>query len=129
MPDPVEVMAALDAAASELDQLSRDLAGVERALEPLAEWYDLMLEGTAAQLWDQYTTGEISRLPGEDVRKALAHRALREDQERAAQLARYGKLSASRKRLQRRIEDIKSATSANQSILSALKIEMEATRR
>lgn len=122
-------MNSLDAASMELDNLSRTLAEVDREIEPLAEWYDLMLEGTAAQLWDDYTEGKITRLPGEDVRKALAHRAIRADQERAAKLSRYGKLNASRKRLKSRIEELRGTVSAKQSILSALKVEMEATRR
>lgn len=125
--NPQDVIAALDAAALELDGLSRALGHVEAQLGPLQAWHASVVEATACDLWDRYTAGTISRLPGEDVRVALAHRTIRETEEGATRLSSLGELEANRRRLMARVSDVRTAVMAQQSILAALREEMRAT--
>lgn len=126
--DPHTIMVSLDGMAAELDGLSKRLAAVEREREPLQAWHDLVLEAVAVDLWRQYTDGATKRLPGEDVRVALAHERMRQDADGTVRLTTLGTLSAERRRLQARADDLRGAISARQSILAMLKLEVQATR-
>lgn len=121
MAEPAQVMATLDALATELGTRSAELADVERQLEPVEIDYEDFVEAFVAGMFESHE----GRLPGEDVRRSLAHQRLRE--ERPELLGRYRKLTRSRKRLQARIDTVSKAVGAQRSILSALKVEMEAT--
>jgi hypothetical protein len=118
---PAEVMATLDTLAREVDQRSRELADVERTLAPVEDRYD---DGYEDFIGGMFDSEDGKRLPGEDVRRALYHRDLRAKD--AALLGEYRKLNRSRKRLEKRIQSLKSAVDAQRSILSALKVELEA---
>lgn len=125
-PDPHLVMDELDKAAKDYDSLSKLLSEAEERIAPLNRWYELVVEQTAVDLWDQYTTKKITRLPGEDVRLALAHREMRGTEDGARNLAALGDLRATRKRLMREIDEKGRSINARQSILSALKEELRA---
>jgi hypothetical protein len=112
----------LDGIASELDGLSKDLAGVERRLEPLQRAYDDEFADFEAGMFDAWEKGD-GKWPGEDTRERLFRRTLPADDR-----ARYDALHASRKRMEKRIGTLKAAADAQRSVLSALKVEMEATR-
>jgi hypothetical protein len=122
MAEAVEVMAKLDALAVELDQRSSQLAQVERDLDPVEERYTDFYEGFVAGMFEDE---DSKRMPGEDVRRALAHKYLKNSDPEL--LGNYRRLTRQRDRLKRRIETLGKAASAQQSILSALKREMEAT--
>lgn len=74
--EPVQVVQRLNALAGQLEERGSDLAKIRRKLEPVEQKYDEHMEGFVAGLWDQYAKGEINRFPGEDVRRALAHKDL-----------------------------------------------------
>lgn len=121
MSTPAEVMATLDQLAREVEQRSSQLAQVERELGPIEDAYDDFVEAFVAGMFEE----SDKRLPGEDVRTALAHQRMRV--ENPTLLGRYRELSRSRKRLEKRIGSLKAAVDAQRSILSALKVELEAT--
>ena len=121
MTDPGQVMATLDSYAREMDDLSRKLADVERRFEPVEARYEAFLDAHSVGLWEAHQDGQ--KLPGEDLRLRLARRDMPADL-----LGEYSSLLHSRKRLERRISALAKAISAQQSILSALKMEMEAVR-
>ncbi len=123
--DPASVLARLDEHSRELDQLSRDLAQLERDLEPITKLYEDFVDDYETGLWDAHLNDE-AKLPSEAMRLKLARRAL--NASAADVLGRYASLMASRKRIERRIASLKTSVSADQSILSALKVEMEASR-
>ena len=112
--DPVTVMAELDAATLELDDLSNRLARLERDLAPVEleveEFHAMFEEG----LWKQHLDG--GKFPPERLRERMANRAM--DVEL---LGRYSALSLSRKRLEKRISALKAVINAKQTIISALK--------
>lgn len=125
--NPADVMARLDGLALELDARSKELAAVERDLEPLREWHEHVLDASAVRLWAEYRGGDLRAFPSEAVRRALAEQEL--DAGGRESLARLTVLDARRKRLIRRLDDLGRAASATQSILSALRAELEATNR
>src|SRR5207245_9194628 len=113
-------MASLDAASRELDALSRKLADVERRLEPAENAYEAFLDEFSEGLWTAHRD-DGAKMPGEDLRLRLARRAMPSEV-----LGAYAALLHSRKRLERRIQALKASVSAQQSILSELKTELEA---
>lgn len=119
--DASVVMFNLETLAAELDRRSNELADTERSLEPAERAYDEWIEDFTADLWDQHQDSD-SRFPGEQVRMALARRAmprkLRDE---------HAVLMAKRRRIEKRIGSLKTQVSAQQSILSALKLEAEAS--
>lgn len=121
MTDPGSVLAELDQRAAELDQLSRDFADVERKLEPVTEEYEAFMAAYEEGLWERHLEGE--KFPPEALRTRMGHRAMSADL-----LGRYTQLNASRRRMEKRISTLKAIVEAKRSILSALKVEMEATR-
>ena len=112
--DPVTIMAELDAATQELDDLSTKLAKVERDLAPI----ELEVEEFRAQheegLWHLHLEG--AKFPPEQLRLRLANRAMDADL-----LGRYSALVGSRRRMEKRISSLKAVINAKQTIISALK--------
>lgn len=121
MSDAVEVMTRLGDLAAELNDLSNDLAKVERSLEPVEAEYEAFMDGYEVQLWEAHIQ-EDAKLPSEAMRARLGRRAMD-----PALLGRHTQLVSSRKRMEKRIAAIKTSVSAQQSILSALKLEAEAS--
>lgn len=108
--------------ATELDTLSKKLGSLLAQLEPVQAEYDHWMAGVETRLWKRHLdTGE--KLPSEKLRTQIAVLEMpRELSERHAQL------SAESRRTKERISALKQLVDAHRSILSALKLEMEATR-
>jgi hypothetical protein len=118
--DVAAVMGKLDTLAVGLDTLSKELGEAERLRAQAEDDYEDFIDNFVAGLYEQ--SGN-KRLPGEDVRRSLAHKAMP-----AETLGQYRTLTRRAERLRRRIADVKVQVDANRSILSALKLEMEASR-
>ena len=116
-----ESSAALIHATIELDNVSKALVQIEKDIEILEPRYEDFIESFIAGLWEE-TQEKGTRLPPEDVRKALAHKAI------DAQLkAQYRASLATRRRAKSRLADLREIVSAHRSIVSAAKTEMEAS--
>lgn len=113
-------MLRLNSIARELDKLSKDLADVERRIEPVDRDYEEHISDFETAMFDRYESGD-GKWPGEDTRERLARRTMDQDVKRE-----HDRLHASRKRLEKRIASLKSSADAQRSVLSALKVEMEA---
>lgn len=120
---PAEVMERLAQLAEELDQRSLELGDVERRLEPAELAYQVFVDEFEVGLWTKHENAG-SKLPSESLRLKLAHKEID-----PALLGRYQGLLHSRKRLEKRINALKSQVDAQRSILSALKLEMEVVSR
>lgn len=120
MSSVVEVTGRLDSMATELDELSKALAATERKLEPLQTFYEEALDDFEVGCWDAHVKDE-AKLPSAEMRERLARRTMPERilSERAAAVAK-------RNRLQQRIKHLGAEIDAQRSILSALKMELEA---
>lgn len=119
---PAEAIATLDGIAREMDALSASLAKLEREYEPVERAYEDFLSDYETGLWAQHVDNG-AKFPPEKLRVQLAHRAMDPNL--------YGKYFAytkSRKRMDKRISALKAAADAQRSILSALKVEAEASR-
>ncbi len=115
------VLAKLDDFASELDDLSKQQADVERKLTPIEIGYEEMVDDYEAQCWENHED-RGDKLPPEKMREVLARRSISREirDQRAVLLSR-------RKRLEKRIRTLSGLVDAQRSILSALKAEMQAT--
>lgn len=113
--DPVTIMAELDEATLELNDLSGKLADLERALTPVELEVEEFMAAHEEGLWTQHTE-HGAKFPPERLRERLAHRAMSPEL-----LGRYSALIASRKRMEKRIASLGKVVNAKQSILSALK--------
>lgn len=122
MTDPGTVLVALDDHAAELDQLSKALADTERKLEPVTREYEEFMSAYEEGLWDRHVEGG-EKFPAESLRTRMGHRAMPPEL-----LGRYTSLMGSRKRIEKRVSTLKAIVEAKRSILSALKVEMEASR-
>ena len=120
--DPIIVIGKLQMMAQELDDLSSKLVEIERKLEPAEDAYEKFVDAYYEGLWIKHMR-DGDKFPGEDMRIRLARRAMPVEV-----LGQYAGLVASRKRLQARIAAVKASVSAQQSILSCLKQEMEVSR-
>ena len=120
--DPIIIIGKLQMMAEELDALSRKLADVERKLEPAEDAYEKFMDSYSEGLWIKHVR-DGEKFPGEDMRLRLGRRSMPVEV-----LGAYAGLVASRKRLQSRIASLKASVSAQQSILSALRTEMEVSR-
>jgi hypothetical protein len=118
--DVISSMNRLDDCATELDRLSKKLAETERELEVAETDYVLFVDAFEVGLWDKHLEGD--KLPSAEMRLKLAHRAIPTEV-----LGRYSHLLSSRKRLEKRISSVKVIVDAQRSILSALKVEMDAS--
>jgi phosphoenolpyruvate-protein kinase (PTS system EI component) len=107
---------------NELLTLSQALQQVEKRLEPLERAYEEDFSDFEAGMFKRYEDGE-GKWPGEETRERLYRRTM--PQEQRQELMR---LQAARKRAEKRISSLKAAADAQRSILSALKVELEATR-
>ena len=123
MTTPLEAMDRLSALADELDLRSNQLAEVERSLEPAEREYSAFVDAYEVGLWTRHENGDMAKLPSEALRLKLARAAMPPEM-----LGTYEGLLASRKRLEKRIAALKPQVDAQRSILSALKMEMEAVR-
>lgn len=113
----------LSAIADELVTLSQSLQVIEKEhLYDLERAYEQGLMDFEAGLFERYEKGE-GKWPGEETRERLYRRTMPVDQ--LNDLMRY---QAARKRAEKRIASLKAAADSWRSILSALKVEMEATR-
>lgn len=122
MTTPVEALNRLSELAVEIGTRASELAEVERRLEPVAIEHDRFVDNFDTGLWFQHVS-EGAKLPSAEMRLKLAHKAIDPDL-----LGRYVALSNARKRLTDRIRSLRVEIDAQRSILSALKVEMEATR-
>jgi chromosome segregation ATPase len=107
-------------ATAELDSISKQLIEIEKVIERQEPQIEDTLEGYIAALYEEcQESGE--RLPPEDVRKALAHKALNAELKRA-----YRANLAVRRRCKSRLADLREIVAAHRSIVSAAKSEIEA---
>jgi hypothetical protein len=113
--DPVTIMVELDTATLELNDLSGKLADLERALTPVEMEIEEFRAAHEEGLWTRHIQ-DGEKFPPEALRTRLANRAMSADL-----LGRYSSLTASRKRMEKRIGSLKAVVNAKQSILSALK--------
>jgi hypothetical protein len=115
-------MQVLDTRARELDKLSRDLADVQRELHPLKRRCDHFVANHIAGQWKAHVDDGV-KMARQDVAVILATQALPlEDR------GRLETLTDSASRMQKRISDLRAEVDAQRSILSCLKVEMEAMR-
>ena len=106
----------------ELNDRSLKLERVEIELEPVEDDYNDFIEGFEADLWERAATEEDVKFPPERVRLALAHRAIDDNL-----YARYRALKRVRGRHKQRISDLKEIVASQRSIVSAAKLEQEAS--
>ena len=120
--DPVATLEELNGLANELDELSKNLAEVERRLVPVQSEYEDSFGAFEEGLWQQHV--ELgAKFPAEALRQRLFHRSM--DPEK---LGRYVGLMAQRKRMQQRESSLKASIGAKRSILSALKEDASITQ-
>ena len=118
----IEALAKLTEYATELDTLSKSLTEIERLIEPVDEQVTRFCDDYEIGLYTRSTEEDGYKLPSESLRVKLARRALPPEL--------YGKhvaLHASRDRLERRIRDLKLLVDAQRSLVSAYKLELEAS--
>jgi hypothetical protein len=121
MSDIADASRTLMVKARELDDLSNHLTGVEKELGPLEAQLTLHEEGFEAACWDRHVKDD-EKLPPQKTREALARRAFDSDR-----YSRILALRAARTLCKRRIGDLKEIVDAQRSIVSALKLELEAS--
>ena len=113
----------LSAIADELVTLSQSLQVIEKDhLYELERAYEQGLMDFEAGMFERYEKGE-GKWPGEETRERLFRRQMPTDA--LNELMRY---QAARKRAEKRIASLKAAADSWRSILSALKVELEASR-
>lgn len=121
--DPLTVLSDLDDHAKELDHLSKRLATVERELEPVEREHEAFRTAYEAGLWERHVAHGDKFPTGEGFRLRMAQQEMRVEL-----LGRYVELHGERRRLTQRIGTLKAVVDAKRSVLSALKVELEATR-
>jgi hypothetical protein len=115
-------IATLTDISNELVELSQALQVVEKRLEPIERVYADDFSDFEAGMFERYEKGE-GKWPGEETRERLYRRTIPQDTRNELM-----RLQAARKRAEKRLASLKTAADAQRSILSALKLEMEATR-
>jgi hypothetical protein len=118
----IEAAQRLMDAATELDNISKTLVQTERLLEPVTDEVEDFIESFMADLWDESVKPDGPKFPPEQIRVALAHRAIDKQL-----YARYRQLIRSRVRAKQRLSDLREIVAAQRSIVSAAKIELEAS--
>lgn len=121
MTTAAEAMDRLDGHSVELDSLSKALAEVGRRLEPVELEYDEFIENFEVGLFLRSQEENGPKMPSEAIRLALARREMKPEL-----LGAHEGLRRKRERLRQRIGDLKATIEADRSILSALKLEVEA---
>jgi len=121
MTDVAKEIDALGRYARRLDELSKAQASTLETLEPIEHRYVSELSAFEGALWKAHLV-DGSHFPSERVRIALYQAELPKDL-----FAAYVTLRALNRRLEKEISHLKSQIDARRSILSALKLEMEAT--
>ncbi len=121
MSDAATAIATLERCAGELDKLSKFAGMLEEELEPVEREYHDFVDAFEVGCWERHVK-DHAKLPSEAMREKLARAELP-----TALLGKYGELMSKRRRIQQRIALVKTRVSANQSILSALKTEAEAS--
>jgi DNA-binding FrmR family transcriptional regulator len=137
--EPVVVLGQIQALTASLDAASKELYRVEREADLVAEAFedvqvewDESFEDRLIAFTEPYLEeGKIKRLPGEDVRNAFITNAIREQDPEL--YGRYRRLKsesnrkkAELKRGKDRAARIEAQISALQSVLSMLKVELQA---
>lgn len=121
MVDPISTLNDLDGYATELDTLSKQLGDVDRRFASAEAEYEEWMASFEEGLWQQHI--ELgAKFPPEKLRQRMGHRQMN-----AELLGRYMGLLSARKRMEKRISTLKATVEAKRSILSALKVEAEAT--
>jgi len=121
MSDLIDSSRALMEAAEELDSISKALVKTEMGIEILEPQVEDAVEAFIAGLWEEHQE-DGTRMPPEDVRKALAWKSLDTDLKR-----NYRAHLAARRRTKSRLSDLREIVAAHRSIVSAAKTEMEAS--
>lgn len=114
--EPVQIIQHLNDLSSTLGRLGVELANIDTDLETAASAYDEFVENFKAGLWEKHLAGELKRMPAEDIRVALAHRAMPTDL-----LGSYKRLKGRKSRCEAAISRTKAQIEAKRSVLSALK--------
>jgi septal ring factor EnvC (AmiA/AmiB activator) len=122
MSDVPSVMRKLEDNARQLDGLSRQLSAVGEEFARVAEGYREFVDDYEVGLYFK-SESEGTKLPSEAMRLKLAHKAMNPEA-----LGRYMALKARKESLAREIRDLKAEVEINRTIMSTLRIEMEATR-
>ena len=124
MTDEVTVhsaMTRLSKIASEMGSLSQALHEVEKRMEDIDARYEDHVSDFEVGMFDRYDAGE-GKWPSEETRERLARRTMDADLKRE-----HDRLHAARARAEKRIRHLTKEADAQRSVLSALKVEMEAT--
>jgi hypothetical protein len=116
-----DAAAILIKSATELDELSKALMNAELELAPIERDLEVWVADFQVGMFEDYREKD-ERLPASEIRVAMAHRAFDRDR-----YNRYLALKAARSRARQRISDLKGIVDAQRSILSALKLELEAS--
>ena len=121
MTDVASAMATLEDLAHRLDLASRELYKVTEELEPIERKYREWIDDYEVGMYREAVESE-SRLPSEKLRERLALSAM--DHELREMFLTF---TARRERMLRRIKDLGILIDAQRSLLSAYKVEVEAT--
>lgn len=119
--DPITARDRLDTYRAELDHLSRHLTTLTRDFEPIQLAVRKHCDTHELGLYQRSIDEDAFKLPAEKLREKLAMRDLD-----AALYGAFVAHEAAIERTKRRIGDLKVLVEAQRSVLSALKMEMEA---
>ena len=119
---PQEALDRLDAHSRELGDLSGALLEINRRLDDVEREYQAFVDDFEVGLYLRSEEPDGPRLPSEAMRIKLARREMSPEL-----LGRRDLLVRKRERIRQRISDLKAEIEADRSILSALKLEAEAS--
>ena len=119
---PQEALDRLDAHSRELGDLSGALLEINRRLDDVEREYQAFVDDFEVGLYLRSEEPDGPRLPSEAMRAKLARREMSPEL-----LGRRDGLVRKRERIRQRISDLKAEIEADRSILSALKLEAEAS--
>jgi len=122
MTTPLEALDRLDQHARELGDLSTALMEVSRRLEEVDREYQRFVDDFEIGLYLKSEEENGPKFPSEAMRLKLARREMNPEV-----LGRRDGLERKRERLKQRIGDLKAIVESERSVLSALRIELEAT--
>jgi hypothetical protein len=119
---PQQALSRLDDHSIELGKLSGALFEVNQRLETVEREYQDFVDDFEVGLWLKSQEDDGPKLPSEALRSKLARREMAPEL-----LGRRDGLVRKRERIKQRIGDLKMEIEADRSILSALKLEAEAS--